>query len=716
MLTRTFRLTDKLSNALLRTAAWGGTALLAGTYYLRVALIELIITLWFTLTRTARTGQGIYRTTEQHRRDLMARRVSDSEARPAVREDPIKTQIRALSMFTVGLLGSLIVLVLWFTSAQGASSGGAPRPGVLPPVAAQGTPTRSSGLPTLPPTLTQIPDPLRVGGSIVYSLHDRGYDNLWAIGIGQSSAIRLTNGAYDDRDPVWSHDGKRIAFASHRDGYWSLYILEIAGGKITRLTYPPGYERAPSWSPDDQYIVYEGYDGINLDIYFVSSDGKQIPKRLTQNPAPDFAPSWSPGGRDIAFVSLRDGAPAIYDLNLDHPGNPTLDSTAARITPTPNIDQDTPTWSPDGKLIAYTGRDSSGLRLVYVKTLAQANADPVVVGQGRAPSWSPDSLSLLSAVDRNGTTTFIASPVGSVGVAYTTVPLSSLADHPSWTVMPLPPLLVQNPPQATPVVPPLYNSTVGFSQPNPPYYRLANVLPDVPNGLLTEKVADSFVRLREAVRAQTGLDYLGGTVDLWWAIQGSDRHVPDPGQSPQNWHFAGRSFDIDRNLIYSNSADVPPSIEVVREDDPSGSTFWRVYLRVAANLQGGSLGEPLRRRPWDFASRTSQDPQAFENGGRPKGTIPNGYYVDLTALAADYGWARIPADRAWRALASGLLYWEFDRRDGLAWNDAMLEIYAQNDITNFLSGPTPIPTPFSPPTQPGPTRTPTPIPPDQLKP
>jgi hypothetical protein len=153
-----------------------------------------------------------------------------------------------------------------------------------------------------------------------------------------------------------------------------------------------------------------------------------------------------------------------------------------------------------------------------------------------------------------------------------------------------------------------------------------------------------------------------------------------------------------------------PPIEVVREE-VGASVMWRVYLRVAETAQGGQLGEPLKRLPWDFASRTAGDPQIFEQGGRTKAAVPAGYYIDLTRLAEDYGWQRVPAGRDWRSNFPSILYWQFERRDGLTWDQAMLELYTQEQIDAFLFGvrlqPTPTPTGAAPV-----RRSPTPIPPD----
>ena len=709
MLSRTFRLTDKLTNALLRLVAWGLAAAVEQLYDWRLAINGLLLALTTMLTRTARTGQTVYRSTDQRQQALMARQAAFEE-RLAVTEDPLRTQNRALSLFTVVLLSALILFVLVFTSGATLSSG-APPPGRLPTLIPTITQTVIAALATNIPTSAPIAAPV-VSGSIIYSAHQRGYDNLWVVGIGQSAPIRLTNGAYDDRDPAWSHDGTQVAFVTHRDGNWELYVLSIASGATRRLTYTLGYKAHPSWSPDDKFIAYEFYDKNNLDIWIASVDGSQEPRQLTQNAAPDFAPSWSPGGRDIAYVSLREGSQQIYVLNLDHLGNP-QDSTAQRLTNAPNVECDSPVWSPDGKQIAYSGRDTStGLQLVYVTGYATPSAAPTVVGPGRDPAWSPTGQSLLSAVDGASTTTLIASQVGPYGVAATTIALDLRTGRPDWTPAALPPALLQNPPPRDPVVPPLFDP---FSDTPTPgnYDKLAVILPDTPDALLSQRVADSFLKLRQAVRASTGLDFLGSQLSLWWAIQGTNRHLPDPGQSLRNWHYAGRAFDFERNLVYSSS-DQPSPVEIVREDNADGQTYWRVYIRVAESLQTGALGEPLKALPWDLASRSSaQDPQAYQDGGRLKPTVPSGYYVDFTALAADYGWTRLPADRQWRALATGLRYWEFDQRDNLSWDQAMQQLYPPDQVAAFLNGPTPVPTPRGLPTS-AVTRTPTPIPPDQI--
>jgi hypothetical protein len=123
----------------------------------------------------------------------------------------------------------------------------------------------------------------------------------------------------------------------------------------------------------------------------------------------------------------------------------------------------------------------------------------------------------------------------------------------------------------------------------------------------------------------------------------------------------------------------------------------------------------MRDLPWDFAARSGGDVQAYEEGGRLRAAVPSGYYVDLTRIFADFGWQPLPADRSWRYNFGGVQFWEAVKTDGLSWEDAMLEIYSTQDLQNFLTVPTALPTlTLAPPTAtPAPTRTPTPVPPDQ---
>ena len=126
------------------------------------------------------------------------------------------------------------------------------------------------------------------------------------------------------------------------------------------LTAFRGYERYPSFSPDGNQVAFswDGEKQDNFDIY-VMQIGSGRPLRLTMDPAPDEAPAWSPDGKSIAFV--RHAADKWRIMVI-----PTLGGSErqlAELLDAPNtstlfFDLPSTSWSPDGRWLVVSGRDS----------------------------------------------------------------------------------------------------------------------------------------------------------------------------------------------------------------------------------------------------------------------------------------------------------------------------------------------------------------------
>ena len=54
--------------------------------------------------------------------------------------------------------------------------------------------------------------------------------------------------------------------------------------------------------------------------------------------------------------------------------------------------------------------------------------------------------------------------------------------------------------------------------------------------------------------------------------------------------------------------------------------------------------------------------------------------MDFTALAADYGWERMPANNGWRHQWADINWWQFQKTQGLTWLEAMQELYRMDQI------------------------------------
>jgi len=597
------------------------------------------------------------------------------------RAERIEGQVRFLSGLTIGLLAAVFLLILWVTSP--AASDNPVVNFLLNP-----TPPPSDEAASNPPPDSGT-DFFGSGGTLVFTGRIGAQSDLFALPVGQETPIRLTNSPADDRDPVWSPDGHRLAFASRRDGNWELYILNMPTGELTRLTYDLTFEAGPSWSPDGQWLAYERYDEDNLDIYIIRADGSEGPFRLTHDPGPDFSPAWTtaPEGREIAYVSWREGNQDIYILSLDAPS----EADARNLTHTPGINEDHPHWGPGGYLIAYCAAQD-GIALSYVLSVQEPEARPVVVGQGCEPAWSPSGEGLLYVADHPDGDLLLVGLVSNWGLATEAYAVSDMAiSEPDWTAIPMPATLSGSLSAAAAApMEPAYQEVVNDAA--PPYRLTTLVGVTAESPWLSDRVDDSFNALRERIRREAGWDFLGRLGSVWWPL---DRR-PEPGQEDRNWHKAGRAFDV----VQEYNQESPAQIELIREESDV-ATYWRLYVRAA--VQDGTLGEPLRALPWDFSART--DVAAYDEGGRLRESVPTGYYVDFTQLAADYGWERVPSHTTWRYNWPGVLYWQYENRGGLDWWGAMQELYPTNALQDAFSPPTPVPTPTPAST---PTATPTP--------
>lgn len=527
------------------------------------------------------------------------------------------------------------------------------------------TPQPTWFIPTPGPGPT--PTPVGSGGTLAFTMRHNGNSDVYLLSQNSGSLLRLTFDPAEDRDPVWSPDGQRLAFASHRTRSWDLYLIEMNAGTVVRLTRTPDYEAAPSWSPDGKWLAYEAYVANNLDIYLLNVDSGAS-QRLTFDPAPEYAPAWSPDGRHIAFTTYRDENKDLYIISLD-------DGDTINLTRTPNQQENNAAWSPDGKYLAYSAGipgDETIWRIPFDKEAdATGVFRPSLFGVGGQPVWSPDGQALAFIFRQQTTSYLIAANTTGWALAQEGYSTTDWMNKPDWTDAPLNQemeirLKQRMIEEETPLYTELLLSAASATQ-----YQLVN-LPDVNRSnsaeKLSDRVNDSYNALRGEVQAKTGWDYMAILGDSWRTMN----HTPRPGQGRISWHVCGRAVDINQGYLSSKQA------ELVREDI-GGVTYWRVYIK--ARVQDGSLGEPLRTAPWDLTAR-SKGGLATAQGGELKPTIPEGYYVDFTTIAADYGWERRNALSNWRSSYFDIEWWHFQKTEGLSWYECMEELYSTEAISD----------------------------------
>lgn len=532
---------------------------------------------------------------------------------------------------------------------------------------------------------------------VIFSFEEDGYAHLFMYAPAQMPLTRITSGDWDDITPAPSPTGEKIAFASNRSGFWDLYLLNMESGEVTQLTDTPEYEGAPTWSPDGTFLAFEVYEDDNLNIVVgPATDPLSDPIPLTSSPSADHSPAWAPDGRRIAFVS--DGDVILADLDE------TDGSRFQNLSNTELASESHPVWSEDGMRLAWASSSQSvGRSGIYVWD-AQKNLPATWIGDGNWPAWNVNGDQIITTLAApNETYLTVYSTNGTLLQPLTPFPAAALRGL-TWANLILPNELPDGFQQAARLTPaPLWAPSGEPVEEGVSRWSLVELDGvGAPYPQLHDRVNEAFDALRERVRLKVGWDALASLENAFVPITTS----LDPGFG-EDWLYTGRAFAI--NSLMTNAG----WMVAVREDF-GAQTYWRLYLR--AQLQDGSLGEPLRDLPWNLSARYNLDPKIYEQGGQYS-AVPPGYWADVTALAIQYGWERLPALPNWRTFYRGARFTEFALTDGLDWYSAMLELYPPDVLVTptrvlpptITPSRTPLPTWTPLPTRtPRPTRTPTP--------
>ena len=256
------------------------------------------------------------------------------------------------------------------------------------------------------------------GSEIAFISWDKalGCDShVWLMGSDGSDPLMVSSPVNAWEESIgWTPNGK-IAFthwpndpACQYGFHGDLHLLSRSGDLWSQepLLTRPGTEYAPTFSPDGRFVVYTfdpDDDGISSEgesnatnIWRSDADGSGPHVRLTRTRKLDENwPSWSPDGRHVAFFRGDERSP-WYQSGWGHIWIMDADgSNKHRLTPKGGLDV-TPVWSPDGKKIAFTRCTPAANQYdCAIAVVSLARPDHIRIVADREgymdihPSWAP---------------------------------------------------------------------------------------------------------------------------------------------------------------------------------------------------------------------------------------------------------------------------------------------------------------------------------------
>lgn len=293
---------------------------------------------------------------------------------------------------------------------------------------------------------------------------DKRDADVWMTSWDGKRSVRLTFTGEREHSARWSPEGRHLAFLSSRDDprdVAQVWLLDRRGGEARRVTDLPGGVSDYAWSPDgsrlalvasdpdpdqplpgedstehrpepivvDRYrFKYDevGYLGAEREHLYVFTLAARKAELITPGEYDELSPSWSPDGRSIAFLSRRRADYDrtdnwdIYVVAAQAGAEPRQLTTYVGADMDPEWGNRAPSWSPDGKLIAYVQGGKPELLYYGGHKLAIV---PVDGGPARvlttsldrnvlSPTFSPDGSSVLFLLEDDRVTHLARVPAG----------------------------------------------------------------------------------------------------------------------------------------------------------------------------------------------------------------------------------------------------------------------------------------------------------------
>ena len=214
---------------------------------------------------------------------------------------------------------------------------------------------------------------------------------IWIAALSDSSTEKIPREDSNDFNAMWI--GDRVYFLSDRDGAITLFAYDTKTKRVSKLINNAGLDiKSATAAATGDAIVYEQFGSLNI---FDLKSNRSTKVNVTIN-ADQLAvrPKYERVGQRITNAAISPtGARAVFEARGEILSVPAEKGDARNLTSTTNVAERDPSWSPDGKWIAYFS-DESGeyeLHLRDQKAAGEVKKIKLEPSFYYSPQWSPDS-------------------------------------------------------------------------------------------------------------------------------------------------------------------------------------------------------------------------------------------------------------------------------------------------------------------------------------
>jgi len=226
--------------------------------------------------------------------------------------------------------------------------------------------------------------------------------DVWLFHLDTGAAENVTDNPACDSQPMWTSNGK-LYFVSDRDAHKRANIWQYnpADKSLRQVTKFTDYDvRYPSIGPKE--IVFE--NGGHLYLLDLASEAMRQVKINVVTDKATLRPRLENVTNHIAHASISPtGKRVIFEARGDIFSTPAENGITRNLTESSGVAERYPTWSPDGKYIAYFSDRSGEYELTLLPADGKGKEEQVTnLGPGwrYTPTWSPDSRKLVF-IDNN---------------------------------------------------------------------------------------------------------------------------------------------------------------------------------------------------------------------------------------------------------------------------------------------------------------------------